>query len=65
LRGKVCGHGDHHVRLFIYVPQRLSVRSCEGASFEQVDQRVVRLDIPTPKGDSTWGVAFDRSGTVR
>jgi hypothetical protein len=33
--------------------------------FEQVDQRVVRLDIPTPKGESTWNVVFDRSGTVR
>ena len=54
LTGKAYGHGDDRVKLFVYIPQRRPVRSCEGASFEQVDERVVRLDVPTPKGESAW-----------
>jgi predicted GH43/DUF377 family glycosyl hydrolase len=65
LTGKACGHGDDRVKLFVYIPQRRPVRSCEGASFEQVDERVVRLDVPTPKGESTWVLTLDPAAKVR
>jgi len=66
LRGVASGHGDEQVSLFVYVPQRWSVRSAAGASFEQVEQRAVRLDVPTPgEEEAKWAVAFDPAATVR
>jgi len=65
LRGVASGHGDERVSLFIYVPQRWGVRSVEGASSEQVEQRVVRLDVPTPGEEAKWAVVFDPAATVR
>jgi hypothetical protein len=41
------------------------VRSVEGASSEQVEQRVVRLDVPTPGEEAKWAVVFDPAATVR
>jgi hypothetical protein len=65
LQGLVSGHGDPCVSLFIYLPQRWAVGSAAGAGVEQVEQRVVRLDVPTPDGESAWTVVFDTEATVR
>jgi len=65
LEGVVSGLGDDRVSLFIHVPQRLGVRSAEGATCEQVEEKVVRLDVPAPAGEAKWSVQFDRDASVR
>jgi hypothetical protein len=65
LQGTLRGHGDNRVSLFLYIPQRFPVRSCQGASFEQVDQHVVRLDVPTSREETTWTLTLDRTSMVR
>jgi hypothetical protein len=65
LRGSAYGHGDPRVSLFLYVPQRWAVSSAQGAVFEQVEPRVIRLDVPTTKDPSNWAVTFDPLAKVR
>ncbi len=65
LEGVASGHGDKQVSLFITVPQRWGVRMAEGASFEQVEEHVLRLDVPTPGAEAKWSVTFDPAVKVR
>jgi hypothetical protein len=66
LRGIAAGHGDERVSVFLYAPLALPVLSCQGGSFEHLDQHVVRLDLPTTgQGETAWSLTFDRNGKIR
>jgi len=65
LEGTVQGLGDSRVSLFVYVPPRWPARSATGAAFEQVEQRVVRVDVSTPDKETPWAITFDPAARVR
>jgi hypothetical protein len=65
LSGTVRGYGDDRTSLFVYIPQRLGVRSCAGGTFEQVEQQIVRLDVPTGQQEAAWRLVLDPRSAVR